>query len=250
MQGRRGRELRGRARPGLLDHRPERRRQDHAVQPDLRPLHACAAAACGSPARTSPACAPTGSRGAASRARSRTCRFLPHERRSRTSWSAATCMRRPAPRRSPAPARRSRAQNRRRATRARGCARARRAGGARRAAGRRAALRGAQAARDRPRARERAEGAAARRAGRRLQRGRDRRRSTRSIRAIARDGVTVVLVEHDMRLVMSVSDRILVLDQRPHARRRHRRRGARQPGGDRSLSRRSRARQEAAHAVG
>ena len=31
------------------------------------------------------------------------------------------------------------------------------------------------------------------------------------IRAIARDGVTVVLVEHDMRLVMNVSDRIHVL---------------------------------------
>ncbi|MBK8908115.1 MAG: ABC transporter ATP-binding protein [Rhodospirillales bacterium] len=32
------------------------------------------------------------------------------------------------------------------------------------------------------------------------------------IREIARSGVTVVLVEHDMRLVMSVSDRILVLN--------------------------------------
>jgi branched-chain amino acid transport system ATP-binding protein len=31
------------------------------------------------------------------------------------------------------------------------------------------------------------------------------------IRAIAKDGITVVLVEHDMRLVMNVSDRILVL---------------------------------------
>jgi branched-chain amino acid transport system ATP-binding protein len=31
------------------------------------------------------------------------------------------------------------------------------------------------------------------------------------IRAIAKDGVTVVLVEHNMRLVMNVSDRILVL---------------------------------------
>jgi branched-chain amino acid transport system ATP-binding protein len=32
------------------------------------------------------------------------------------------------------------------------------------------------------------------------------------IREIARTGVTVVLVEHDMKLVMNVSDRILVLD--------------------------------------
>ena len=32
------------------------------------------------------------------------------------------------------------------------------------------------------------------------------------IRRIAEDGVTVVLVEHDMRLVMGVSDRILVID--------------------------------------
>lgn len=32
------------------------------------------------------------------------------------------------------------------------------------------------------------------------------------IRDIARSGVTVVLVEHDMKLVMNVSDRILVLD--------------------------------------
>jgi branched-chain amino acid transport system ATP-binding protein len=32
------------------------------------------------------------------------------------------------------------------------------------------------------------------------------------IREIARSGVTVVLVEHDMKLVMNVSDRILVLD--------------------------------------
>jgi branched-chain amino acid transport system ATP-binding protein len=31
------------------------------------------------------------------------------------------------------------------------------------------------------------------------------------IRGIARDGVTVVLVEHDMRLVMNISDRIHVL---------------------------------------
>jgi branched-chain amino acid transport system ATP-binding protein len=33
------------------------------------------------------------------------------------------------------------------------------------------------------------------------------------IRSIAEDGVTVILVEHDMRLVMGISDRILVLDR-------------------------------------
>ena len=32
------------------------------------------------------------------------------------------------------------------------------------------------------------------------------------IRRIADGGVTVVLVEHDMKLVMNISDRILVLD--------------------------------------
>ncbi len=35
----------------------------------------------------------------------------------------------------------------------------------------------------------------------------------RLIAAIARQGVAVVLVEHDMRLVMRISDRVLVLDQ-------------------------------------
>ncbi len=35
----------------------------------------------------------------------------------------------------------------------------------------------------------------------------------RVIRSIAKDGVTVVLVEHDMRLVMNISDRVHVLSQ-------------------------------------
>jgi branched-chain amino acid transport system ATP-binding protein len=33
------------------------------------------------------------------------------------------------------------------------------------------------------------------------------------IRQLARDGMTVVLVEHNMRLVMEVSDRVLVLER-------------------------------------
>ena len=41
------------------------------------------------------------------------------------------------------------------------------------------------------------------------------------IRSIVKDGITVVLVEHDMRLVMNISDRIHVLAQRPDARRRY-----------------------------
>ena len=68
------------------------------------------------------------------------------------------------------------------------------------------------------------------------------------IRGIVRDGVTVVLVEHDMRLVMNVSDRIHVLaNGRTLAE--GRRRGARQPGGDRGLSG-VRAAHETTHAVG
>jgi branched-chain amino acid transport system ATP-binding protein len=35
----------------------------------------------------------------------------------------------------------------------------------------------------------------------------------RLIKGIAESGVTVLLVEHDMRLVMGISDRVLVLDQ-------------------------------------
>ena len=43
----------------------------------------------------------------------------------------------------------------------------------------------------------------------------------RVIRSIVKDGITVVLVEHDMRLVMNISDRIHVLARRPDARGRH-----------------------------
>ena len=36
---------------------------------------------------------------------------------------------------------------------------------------------------------------------------------TQLIRRIAGEGTTVLLVEHDMKLVMSISDHIVVLDQ-------------------------------------
>ncbi len=50
-------------------------------------------------------------------------------------------------------------------------------------------------------------------------------------------GTTIVLIEHDMSVVMDISDRVVVLDYGEQDRRRHARRGAGQPGGDRRLSR-------------
>ena len=51
-------------------------------------------------------------------------------------------------------------------------------------------------------------------------------------------GTTIVLIEHDMGVVMDISDRVRRARLRPQDRRRHARRGARRPGGDRRLSRR------------
>ena len=58
------------------------------------------------------------------------------------------------------------------------------------------------------------------------------------IQTIAAQGITVVLVEHDMRLVMKISNRIHVLDQGRTLAEGTAAGGARQPGGDRGLSRR------------
>ncbi len=59
------------------------------------------------------------------------------------------------------------------------------------------------------------------------------------IQKIAAQGITVVLVEHDMKLVMKISDRIHVLDQGRTLAEGTRRTGARQSGRDRRLSRRA-----------
>ena len=59
----------------------------------------------------------------------------------------------------------------------------------------------------------------------------------RLIRAVADRGVAVVLVEHDMRLVMKVSDRVLVLESGRPLAEGSPGGGARKPGGDQRLSR-------------
>ena len=54
-------------------------------------------------------------------------------------------------------------------------------------------------------------------------------------------GTTIILIEHDMAVVMDISDRVTVLDRGRKHRRRHAGRGAARPGGDPRLSRRRRA---------
>jgi branched-chain amino acid transport system ATP-binding protein len=64
---------------------------------------------------------------------------------------------------------------------------------------------------NRPRAGHRAEAAGARRTGRRHERHRNRR-PARPDRGLRRDGLTVLLIEHDVKLVMGLCDRVAVLD--------------------------------------
>ena len=49
-------------------------------------------------------------------------------------------------------------------------------------------------------------------------------------------GTTIALIEHDMGVVMDISDRVVVMGLRRQDRRRDARRGAQQPGSDRRLS--------------
>ena len=51
-------------------------------------------------------------------------------------------------------------------------------------------------------------------------------------------GTTIALIEHDMGVVMDLSDRVVVLDYGAQDRRRHARSRKDQPGRDRRLSRR------------
>ena len=53
-------------------------------------------------------------------------------------------------------------------------------------------------------------------------------------------GLTVLLVEHHMNLVMRISDHVHVLSLRPHDRERHAGRGAGRPGRDRGVPRHGR----------
>ena len=80
--------------------------------------------------------------------------------------------------------------------------------------------------------------AAARRAGGRTQPDRGARHRRADQDGSPRSGTTVVLVEHNMRLVMDVSDHVLVLDYGRKLRRRHAGGGRARSAGHRGLSRR------------
>ena len=74
------------------------------------------------------------------------------------------------------------------------------------------AVRAAAPARDRARARDPAAIAAPRRARGRHEHAGEAGADAADPRACASEGLTILLIEHDMRLVMEVSDRIVVLD--------------------------------------
>ena len=76
----------------------------------------------------------------------------------------------------------------------------------------RAVARAAQAGRRRPRPGLSSAPAAARRTGRRARRHREHRRSVARLRDVVDDGVSILLVDHDMGLVLGTCDQIVVLD--------------------------------------
>ena len=82
----------------------------------------------------------------------------------------------------------------------------------RRGEGQEPAVRRSASPGDRPRAGHRTEAAVPRRAGGRLQPEREGRADRADPGKIRDDGYTVLLIEHDMRLVMGVTDRIVVLE--------------------------------------
>ena len=188
-------------------HRPERRRQVDAVQPDHRSSAARQRHVCCSTAATSPARRRTGSAAWASGARSSAptssrkltvfenvqAAFLVHHGRGRNFWSRSDGL---LPRRDRGAARLDRA---------------RRPGATRSPA---PELRQPEAARTRPRAGERPGGAAARRADRRHVGDRDARDDPAARSASPRErGLTLLFTEHDMEVVFSIAQKIAVLHQ-------------------------------------
>ena len=158
-------------------------------------------------ARTSRACGPTGAPGAASRGRSSPSSCSTTSPSRRTCWSPREHVTivhgaaRPVPARAPAGPRRRRLG-----------AIGVRPGRRRRSLARRDLARPAQARRRRPGAGATAAAGPAGRAGRRAGHRRERRARQTSALAPREHGVTVLLIDHDMGLVLSVCDYVYVLD--------------------------------------